>query len=194
MTESPLIGRGSALPGNLEHFTLDNDGDHTMYGRNDDDDFQSIAAAGNSQPDFWLHPSSQRKQASTQDFELFGPAAEVDTQTAGTSQWVRQAMESESENFMDFVQKSVEEKEKDEDKVAIYEEEEGKGRGNFVTFGELLKEEQTSVVVATQAFYHILTLATRGRIWVVQEPSLRVRDGMEGDDPMGGIIRVGIVG
>jgi meiotic recombination protein REC8 len=186
MTESPLIGRGSALPGNLDHLSqLNNDDDDIMYGRDDNDDFQSLVG-GNSQPNFGLLPSPQRKAASTQDFELFGPAAAVDTQTAGTSQWVRQALDIESENFLEYVEEALKEKRGDELEGEGGEGEDlgARGKQRFVTFGELVQEDKHNVIVATQAFYHVLTLATRGRIWAEQVD----------EEVMGGEIRVGVVG
>src|SRR4051812_28652399 len=111
MSQSPLIGRGSNLPGHLDHFSM-NDDDNVMYGR--DDDFQSIGAG--SQPAFGL-PSSSRaasKTVNAEDFEMFGPAAAVDTQTAGTSQWVRQALDTESNNFFEYLKNSIYERVADE--------------------------------------------------------------------------------
>jgi meiotic recombination protein REC8, fungi type len=173
MSQSPLIGRGSNLPGNLDHFSLAQEDDDIIYGR--DDDFRSITG---SQPAFGL-PSSSRatsRQPNNKDFEMFGPAAAVDTQTAGTSQWVRQALDHESNNFFEYVKNSIDERAVDE------LSQEGQGAG-FVTFGELFEEDRDTAVVAAQAFYHILTLATKKRVWVEQP---------DGDEVLGGEIRVGI--
>ncbi|KAI9737866.1 MAG: hypothetical protein M1834_009236 [Cirrosporium novae-zelandiae] len=104
-------------------------------------------------------------QAQT-DFELYGPAANVDTQTAADSQWMRETLDRESVNFLEFVQTAVEKK------IA---ERDGTDQTNLdvqretVTFEELLSPSQNSSVVATQAFHHVLSLATKNRLSVKQD-------------------------
>ncbi|KAI5309208.1 hypothetical protein KEM55_003803 [Ascosphaera atra] len=97
-------------------------------------------------------------------FELFGPAARVDTQTAGESQWLRGVLDQESMNFLEFIQARIEE-----------EEEVGQGKGKaiagVISFGSLLPPEENTRVVATQALMHVLSLATRGALKVRQEES-----------------------
>ena len=41
------------------------------------------------------------------DFQLYGPAAAVDTQTAGQSQWMRATLNQEAHNFLDFVKAEI---------------------------------------------------------------------------------------
>ncbi|KAG9233376.1 hypothetical protein BJ875DRAFT_378746 [Amylocarpus encephaloides] len=176
-TASPLMGRGSALPGELEKFSLMQEDDNDiMYGR--DDDFQSVDAFPQGAG---FRSSSQAPHQANNDFELFGPAADVDTQTAGQSQWVRQALDRESNNFFKFVKNTIEENADDEMSRDL---EEGRASATFVTFGVMFNEKN-SAVVAAQAFYHILTLATKNRVWVDQ------LDALEGE--LGGEIRVGIM-
>lgn len=93
------------------------------------------------------------------DFELYGPAAGVDTQTAGQSQWLSNILERESRNFLDFVNVRLEDK-------AEGQAEDG---DESITFEELLPPAQNTKVVASQAFLHVLTLATRGLLTVKQE-------------------------
>ena len=94
-----------------------------------------------------------------EDFELFGPAAAVDTQTAGQSQWLSGILERESRNFLDFVNVRL------EDKAEAEEQEE---MVDSITFEELLPPAQNTKVVASQAFLHVLTLATKGLLTVQQ--------------------------
>lgn len=73
---SPLISRGSALPGDLDHFSqMMNDDDMVMYGRSEDGLRISSQASG-------FHPGAARSSsqaAGVDDFEIYGAAAGVDT-------------------------------------------------------------------------------------------------------------------
>jgi meiotic recombination protein REC8, fungi type len=160
LSASPLVGRGSALPGPLEHFQDDD----IIY---DHDDFSHGLGRSLSQA----------------EFEIFGPAAQVDTQTAGDSQWVRDALEREAGNFFEYVLNSISEKAVDghgEDELQAGVA----GKDRFVTFEELFDPARNSRIVAAQAFYHVLSLVTKRRVWV--EQSL--------DGEQFGPIRVGVVG
>ena len=174
---SPLIGRGSNAPGMLEQFSMpQDDDDAVMYGRDDlDDDALGIA-----------RPPSRRGVSSSQaqaDFELFGPSAAVDTQTAGSSQWVREALDRESDNFLEYVRNTIAEKGGDElggtgDDPDLFGGGMHEGEGGImtesgktktgVTFGELFDEEENTAMVAAQAFYHVLSLATKRLVRVEQ--------------------------
>lgn len=177
-TASPLIGRGSALPGDLERFNQSMDENEiVMYGRSDNDDYGNGGEGGiSSSPNKPLPGSSQHE-----DDDVFGAAAGVDTQTAGTSQWVRDALDKEGNNFFEFVRNIIEEK--GEDELSQGEIRQG-GEDKFVAFEELFDPEQNSAVVAAQAFYHVLSLATKRRVWVEQLSDLEV---------IGGEIRIGIL-
>ena len=86
-TASPLIGRGlQALPS----AGLDELQQQGLYS-------DELGAAGDI------------AMTGPDDFELFGAAAQVDTQTAAQSQWQRAALDGESVNFLAFVQAGVEE-------------------------------------------------------------------------------------
>lgn len=158
---SPLVGRGSALPGPLEKFSMLED--KITYGREDDQ-------SGDPEPTL-----------SQVEFEVFGPAAQVDTQTAGDSQWVRDILAQEAGNFFEYVVNTISEKAGDELGIseldtAIAE------RENVVTFEQLFEPASNSRIVAAQAFYHVLSLATKNRVFVEQD----------GDMEPFGSIRIGI--
>ncbi|KAH6667544.1 hypothetical protein B0J14DRAFT_620048 [Halenospora varia] len=168
---SPLIGRSSALLDDLNNFDMLHEEDNIMYGRSDD--FESIGGGG---------PGVSSSQGgpplvNDEDFELFGLAANVDTQTAGTSQWIRQALDRESNNFFEYVKNTIEEKTGDELDDFVDVPREGQG---FVTFNEMFDPEANTAIVAAQAFYHVLCLATKGRVWVEQ-------NGVDKGEPFGGI-------
>lgn len=101
------------------------------------------------------------------DFQLYGPGAAVDTQTAADSQWVRSTLNQEANNFLAFVQAKTAEIPAAED-----DEEDELSRDvntrDSVTFEELLPPEQNTKVVAAQALYHVLALATKNLLHVQQ--------------------------
>ena len=105
------------------------------------------------------------------DFQLYGPAAAVNTQTAAQSQWMRVALNQESTNFLGFVRAeivtrmtaSAEEQGIEVDELA--EDDAGK----TVTFAGLLPPGEHSTLVAAQAFHHVLTLASKGLITTQQD-------------------------
>lgn len=99
------------------------------------------------------------------DFELFGAAAGVDTQTAEQSQWQRVALDGESWHFLEFVQNGIEEVERSR----VEELGDGEGEGGCVEFDALLPGAEHSRVVAAQALLHVLSLGTKGVLRVVQE-------------------------
>jgi meiotic recombination protein REC8 len=164
---SPLIGRGSALPGDLEQFSqlMGDDEPMVMYGRSEDDLGSGSQALAFGGADAGM---SSSQVAGLDEFEIFGAAAVVDTQTAGTSQWVKEALDRESNNFFKYVKNTISERIGDE----LAEEEDPLSAQDLakksVTFEELFIPEANSRVVAAQAFYHVLCLATKNRVWVDQ--------------------------
>ena len=84
-----------------------------------------------------------------EDFELYGPAAVVDTQIAQESQWIRATLDQESSNFLEFLAAETE---------AV----------PGATFEQLLPPQEHSKIVAAQGFLHVLALATKGLIKVEQ--------------------------
>ncbi|KAL9588768.1 MAG: hypothetical protein Q9203_002422 [Teloschistes exilis] len=136
---SPLTGRGPAQEhhGDLDIPGFDEDENYLLGG-------PSTSVAGD-------------------DFQLYGPAAGVDTQTAAQSQWMRATLDTESKNFLAFIKAEVADK-------AAQEQEEGPvttTRGVF--FEDLLPPETNSKIVAAQGLLHTLTLATKGLVKVRQE-------------------------
>ncbi|TKA78008.1 hypothetical protein B0A55_03828 [Friedmanniomyces simplex] len=102
------------------------------------------------------------------DFELFGPAAQVDTQTAAQSQWQSAALDTESANFLVFVQAAIAETDAIREQAQPGDEEEEQAMGS-VDFGSLLPPERNTCVVAAQGLLHVLTLGTKGLLEVEQE-------------------------
>ncbi len=142
---SPLVGRGVQRLSSLE------------FPPHDDDDFLGGPAVSSSH--------------AAEDFQLYGPAAGVDTQTAAESQWMKATLDRESSNFLDFVKDRV------AAKLPPLPEEEDELSGDTrpwqsVFFEELLPPTQHTKIVAAQAFHHVLALATRGLVDVQQEQLL----------------------
>ncbi|KAK5144157.1 R8 protein [Rachicladosporium monterosium] len=104
----------------------------------------------------------------TSEFELFGPAAEIDTQTAAQSQWQRAALDTESAHFLGFVQAAIAEADARHGQLGAGDEDDGEMVGS-VEFGELLPPGRNTCVVAAQALLHVLTLGTKGLLEVEQE-------------------------
>ncbi|KAM3415757.1 hypothetical protein BST61_g9268 [Cercospora zeina] len=124
---SPLVNRG-ATAHELDDFPLPPGSDIHMSGLNDDE-----------------------------EFELYGTAAQVDTQTAAQAQWQKAALTGESANFLDFVQTAIDEN--DDDLAQV----------NKIHFERLLPPESNTYIVAAQALLHVLTLGTTGALKVEQE-------------------------
>lgn len=96
--------------------------------------------------------------------EMFGPAANVDTQTAAASQWIRKSLDQESSNFLDFVRSTVEDLEAAKGESAVVEAVDG-----GIAFDSLLPPTENTYVVASQGLLHVLTLGTRRLLEVKQE-------------------------
>lgn len=123
---SPLVGRGPAQPAIVV------------------DDFQLDPGTDLQMDD--LHRED--------DFELYGAAAQVDTQTAAQSQWQNSILTSESANFLSFVESALNE---------------GEQQDESIDFETLLPPKDNSNIVAAQAMLHVLTLGTKGVLAVDQE-------------------------
>ena len=106
-----------------------------------------------------------------EEFELYGPAAAADTQTAAESQWVRAALDAESGNFLEFVRAAVRGQIQDREQYVGEEEEETEVRAEEVQvlFEELLPPERNTRLVAASALLHVLSLASRGLLNVKQD-------------------------
>lgn len=156
---SPLIGRGRAdLP------DLPPSDDYELLGLESPD-----APVGRGRT--LSMTASAREAYEAEEFELFGPTAGVDTQTAQSHAWIRDALATESLNFLDYVRNTIEEQalaERDEDDLLLGEGLPGEERRE-VGFEVLFPPESNTAMVAAQAFHHVLTLATRDLLWVRQE-------------------------
>jgi len=106
-------------------------------------------------------------QQVSDDFQVFGPAANVDTQTAAQSQWMRASLDQESSNFLDFVKDEIDSKPPPEDEDELLAGDAARKR--TVEFGELLPPAQHTKLVAAQALHHVLALATKNLINVQQD-------------------------
>ena len=104
------------------------------------------------------------------DFELYGPSATVDTQTAAQSQWVAATLEQEAYNFLTFVTTKIQDKGGNVDREDEGTEGEAGGLEHeaSIMFDELLPPEQNSAVVGAQALLHVLSLTTKGFLEVHQ--------------------------
>jgi meiotic recombination protein REC8 len=100
------------------------------------------------------------------EFQLYGPAAAVDTQTAAQSQWVVGALDTEAHNFLAFLRAEIAAKIVGAERAGGQLEDED---AETVTFEGLLPPEQHSKVVASQGLLHVLSLVTKGLIVVRQE-------------------------
>ena len=97
-----------------------------------------------------------------EDFELYGPAAAVSTQTAAETQWIKATLNQESQNFLEFVKAEIANR-------RISSLEGGYGAVPSLTFENLLPPSQHSSIVAAQGLHHLLALATKGLLGVHQE-------------------------
>ncbi|KAK8227988.1 Rec8 like protein-domain-containing protein [Phyllosticta paracitricarpa] len=97
------------------------------------------------------------------EFELYGAAAGVDTQTANQSQFAHAQFDRQIVQFGEFIFETMQKKKADED------EEAGQvGKDDELLFGELIRPQSNTKAVAAQGFMHLLGLATQGRITVQQ--------------------------
>ena len=103
-----------------------------------------------------------------EDFELFGPAAIIDTQTAAQSQWMRSVLDGESANFLGFVKAAILEQDELRGSMLHGDEEDETFEGS-VSFEQLLPPQNNSCVVAAQALLHVLTLSTKNALQVEQD-------------------------
>jgi meiotic recombination protein REC8 len=136
---------------------------------------------GNEDDDLHLPGSNAYLGATTEEeFELFGPAAQVDTQTAAESQWVRAALDGESANFLEFVKAGIDEADQVR-AAAPFGDEEDENMTGRIDFDQLLLPTNNTRVVAAQGLLHVLTLVTKNALVAEQDEnfgpiSLRVVD------------------
>jgi len=150
---SPLIGRGRTDMADLERL----------------DDLEFPANGSENFVDALEQQNLPLTDTQAEEFEIFGPTAAVDTQTAQDNYWIKEALARESLNFLEYVKNTLLEQETDEleDDILMGGAESAKPRE--VTFETLFPPESNSMMVAAQAFHHVLTLATKNFISVKQE-------------------------
>jgi meiotic recombination protein REC8, fungi type len=154
-TASPLQGRGQPIPVS-QRISIISTPDRRRL---------AILSSGLGEDDDMLGGELPPLEDESQDFQLYGPAAAVDTQTAVQSQWLAAALDSESRNFLDFVDAQMQAKEP----MAIEEPQDGGwGQRQAVTFEDLLPSSEHTRMVAAQAFLHVLTLASKNLVIVRQ--------------------------
>ena len=102
--------------------------------------------------------SSSQQGVADEDFQLYGPAANVSTQTAQTSQWMKATLDEESSNFLAFVRDRT-----DAELSA------GLAVEEVIAFEALLPPVHNTNIVAAQALYHVLALATKNVLLVEQD-------------------------
>ncbi|KAI9732031.1 MAG: hypothetical protein M1818_007626 [Claussenomyces sp. TS43310] len=166
---SPLFGRGrldlSTSPGGLQDIqrmddyelpalTFDSEGVGSVPGSIPGGRESEVPRAGLQHTDL----------TRDEEFEIWGPAANVDTQTAGTSQWMGEAMAREATNFLSYVRNTITEMQADE----LDDGSRAAGMDATVSFKTLIPPLDNTTLVAAQAFYHVLTLASQSAIVVVQ--------------------------
>ncbi|KAF2135765.1 uncharacterized protein K452DRAFT_303302 [Aplosporella prunicola CBS 121167] len=108
-----------------------------------------------------------------EEFELYGTAAGVDTQTANESQFLNTSLLQEENNVRVWMYNALKEKmgvpAGDEEDVP---ESDAVPEGLFeseILFEELVPLEGNTRIVACQAFMHVLSLTTKGFITAMQE-------------------------
>jgi meiotic recombination protein REC8, fungi type len=161
---SPLMGRGRTDMLDLERI------DDLQFPANGSDNFADVLEE--------QHLPLADTQA--EEFEIFGPTAAVDTQTAQDSYWIMEALAQESLNFLEYIKNTLLEQKADEleDDVLMGGIESAIPRE--VSFETLFPPESNSMMVAAQAFHHVLTLATKNLLSVRQaEPYAKIWMGVK---------------
>lgn len=102
------------------------------------------------------------------EFELFGPAADVDTQTAAQSQWQRRILDGESANFLAFVHAGIHEADARRADARPGDDEDDDRLAGSVELETLLPGSSNSCIVAAQALLHVLSLGTKNLLRVEQ--------------------------
>jgi len=104
------------------------------------------------------------------DFEAFGPAARIDTQTATSSQWIKGVLDVDGRNFLEFVEAELArlaDHARLEDDADV-DSDVGISDTERVTFETLLPPQSNSAIVAAQGLLHCLALATKRLLGVEQ--------------------------
>lgn len=111
-------------------------------------------------------PISEDQEA-LEEFELRGPPANVEGVQAVESEQNRDSLDQESLNFLEYLRSGLEAGQPAATEAGTDVPVET-ARRDYIVFEELMRPSKTSHVVAAQAFYHTLALATRNLISVEQ--------------------------
>lgn len=127
--------------------------------------------------DFSAGPSQSEQGQGTEfadtqerEYQRFGLAAGVDTQTANEPGWLAQTLDNEAMNFLTFVHTSIADRKEQRmiaeqlGQVVDLQDE------NIMSFEELLDPVSNSRIVAARGFLHVLALGTKGLLSVEQGP------------------------
>lgn len=118
--------------------------------------------------DFQLPGSQDLGMTGAEEFELFGLAAGVDTQTAAQSQWQRAVLNGESLHFLEFVQTAVDELDQTRAQ-AVAGDEDAESLEGTINFETLLPPADHTRIVAAQALLHVLALGTKSLLSTQQD-------------------------
>lgn len=145
---SPLIGRGRLSSANIDDYPLP--------------------------PASYSGGGFETGVEAEDNFELFGPAANVDTQTAAQSQWLRAVLDTESSHFLTFVREAIAEKDQLRrtsltGAADVEEDDADDDRMGTIRFTQLLPPKEHGCIVAAQALLHVLSLGTKG-VLAVEQP------------------------
>jgi len=82
------------------------EGDFALPSARSNSDDEAVGGGGDGEAG---EAGTETQQLYQRERERFGPAAQVSTQTAAESQWVREAMDVEAGNFLAFVETALDE-------------------------------------------------------------------------------------
>jgi meiotic recombination protein REC8, fungi type len=155
-TVSPLQGRGFQLPLSHRISILSTPEDRRLAttgvgGLGDDAEMDDLLGAGG---------------VNTDEFTLHSPSATV---TEAQSPWIAATLDSESRNFLDFLDAQIQSHHPPPSDPISPTARGNAAPGQNALFESLLPPTQHSRIVAAQAFLHILTLATKGLVTVRQD-------------------------
>lgn len=154
ISASPLFGRGGTRP---RYSSLELP-EQPKLARGDAGEWSA------AMDDHATRPGDNSEQG--HDFQLYSPAAAVDTQTAAQSQGVMSALDAEAQNFLAFLRMEVNAEIIAAKQAGVMVGDDDMGK---VTFEGLLPPEQHSKTVAAQGLLHVLSLATKGLVTLRQQ-------------------------
>ncbi|KDN68302.1 hypothetical protein CSUB01_06912 [Colletotrichum sublineola] len=102
------------------------------------------------------------QNARPEDSNLAGVTANAQQEDEYSSQWIRSNLDTASEQFLQWAEEEAK-------KTGQVKEGDDKKTRRWVEFEDLVSPAKDNHVVATQAFHHILTLATKDAISVEQQ-------------------------